>query len=99
MAKKGEWVTVKNVILPPGERAPQVPQDTAATPLVQWVKGHLQQDAALGEQAQVITRTGRTVKGEVVEEVPGYHHSFGAFIPQLQQAQESAKKALWGDEA
>ena len=99
MAKAGEWVTVMNVILKPGERAPQVPDDTFATPLRQWVKGHLQADAAIGDQATVTTRTGRSVTGELVEELPAYRHSFGAFIPELQQVQDSVKRAMWGDQA
>ncbi len=97
MAKQGDWVTVKSVILQPGERAPQVPQDTADTPLLQWVKGHLLQDAEIGQQAEVRTRTGRLARGEVVEEAPGYHHSFGGFVPELQQAQESILRAMWGE--
>lgn len=97
MATKGDWVLVKTTILSPGERAPQVPADTAKTPLVQWVKGHLLADAALGETVQVKTRTGRVVNGELLETNPSYHHSFGDFIPELQQAQDSIKAAFGED--
>lgn len=98
MAKAGEWVTVRSVILQPGERAPQVPEDTAATALCQWVKGRLVKDAEMHEQAEVITRTGRTVTGELVEQAPAYHHSFGAFIPELQAAQDSIRRAMWEEQ-
>lgn len=99
MAKSGDWVTVRNVILKPGERAPQVPADTADTSLCQWVKGRLLQDAQLHQVVKVLTRTGRTVEGELVEVNPAYHHSFGAFIPELQLAQDSVRRAMWEDEA
>lgn len=32
---KGTWVEVRTIILQPSERAAAVPEDTAATPLVQ----------------------------------------------------------------
>ena len=52
MVKKGTWVQLHSVVLKPGERAPQVPQDTAQAPLEQWVKGWLLADAAIGQPAQ-----------------------------------------------
>ena len=37
--KKGDWVQIENIILPAGQRAPQVPADTQACDLKLWVKG------------------------------------------------------------
>lgn len=99
MAKTGDWVTIQCTILTPDERAPQVPEDTAKTPLCQWVKGRLLADANMGDTATVKTRTGRKVEGKVVEINPAYQHSFGAYIPQLQQVQDSIKNAMWGKES
>ena len=98
MAKKGDWVLVQSTILQPGRRAPQVPEDTAGVPLVQWVKGRLTADADAGQPAQVITRTGRLVSGALVEEAPAYRHSFGSFIPELLKVQEGIRRAMWGGE-
>ena len=98
MAKKGDWVLLHSVILLAGERAPQVPEDTAKVPLAQWVKGHLLEDAEIGGQAQARTRTGRLVEGILQEVNPSYSHNFGSFIPELMQAQESIKQAMWGGE-
>ena len=28
--KKGDWVQIENIVLPAGQRAPQVPEDTQA---------------------------------------------------------------------
>ena len=96
MARKGDWVLLSSTVLSPNQRAPQVPEDTRGTPLVQWVKGHLLMDAEIGEEAQALTRTGRRVSGILCEVSPAYSHSFGAFIPELQKAQDSAREALWG---
>jgi hypothetical protein len=98
MAKKGDWVLLRSVILQAGERAPQVPEDTAKVPLMQWVKGHRQEDAEIGSLGQARTRTGRLVTGILQEVNPAYAHSFGSFIPELMEAQDSIKKAMWGGE-
>ena len=44
-AKKGDWVQIRNVVLPAGSRAPHVPDDTQRCDLVMWVKGAIQSDA------------------------------------------------------
>lgn len=99
MSKKGDWVLLQNVNLQPSERAPQVPEDTKQVPLKQWVKGWLTEDAEIGQEATARTRTGRVIKGTLVEEAPAYTHSFGQFIPELLKVQESIKTAMWGEEA
>ena len=96
MANKGDWVRIHSVILQPGERAAAVPEDTKQVPLEQWTKGYLQENAALGEQASVVTRTGRLVTGTLVDEAPHYTHSFGDFVPELQQAGDEAFRYLFG---
>ena len=96
MANKGDWVRIHSVILQPGERAAAVPEDTKRVPLEQWTKGYLQKNAALGEQTSVITRTGRLVTGTLVDEAPHYTHSFGDFVPELQQAGDEAFRYLFG---
>ncbi len=96
MANKGDWVRIHSVILQPGERAAAVPEDTKQVPLEQWTKGYLQADAALGEEASVVTRTGRLVSGTLVDETPHYTHSFGDFVPELQQAGDEAFRFLFG---
>ena len=96
MANKGDWVRIHSVILQPGERAAAVPEDTKRVPLEQWTKGYLQADAALGEEASVVTRTGRLVSGTLVDDAPHYTHSFGDFVPELQQAGDEAFRYLFG---
>jgi hypothetical protein len=83
MIKKNSWVRIHSIILEPGERAPQVPEDTKRVPLEMWVKGFLRQDAELGSVAEVTTQTGRVETGILLEENPTYRHSFGNFVPEL----------------
>ncbi len=96
MAENGDWVRIHNVILTPAERASAVPDDTKAVPLELWTKGYLQTDANIGENVQIVTRTGRIVSGELVEIDPHYSHSFGDFVPELQQAGDEAFHFLFG---
>lgn len=96
MPKKGDWVRIHRVVLQPWERAAAVPEDTKRVPLELWVKGYLCADAEIGGEATVTTRTGRTVTGMLTEADPHYEHSFGAFVPELQQAGDEAFRFLFG---
>lgn len=96
MAKKGDWVRIHSVVLLPGERAAAVPEDTKRVPLELWTKGYLVADALPGEETRVSTRTGRIVPGTLVDESPHYSHSFGDFVPELQQAGDEAFRFLFG---
>lgn len=94
-ASRGDWVKVRMVLLPPGKRAPQVPDDTQATPLVAGVNGFLEaENASLGETVSVRTLAGRLVKGELVEVNPGYFHGFGGTIPPLMEAKQELRQAM-----
>lgn len=94
MAEKGDWALIKSVVLKAGERAPQVPEDTARVPLVQWVKGRLESKARVGDTVSARTRTGRVVKGELVVVNPGTTHDFGSFVPELLSVQEGIRRAM-----
>lgn len=76
-AKKGDWVQIRQIVLEPGERSPQVPKDTSKVPLVLLVKGFLTSDAKLGEKVTITTVIGREIAGELVALCPSYSHSFG----------------------
>jgi hypothetical protein len=80
---KGTWVEIHDIVLPAGKRAPQVPDDTRAVPLEMRAKGILCDDAAIGEEVEIITAAGRTLKGVLVEANPAYTHGFGAPIAEL----------------
>ncbi|MBP1687645.1 MAG: hypothetical protein H6Q33_3788 [Deltaproteobacteria bacterium] len=90
----GTWVEIHRVVLPAGERAPQVPADTAAVALEMRVKGFLLAPAALGDAAEIVTRAGRRLRGTVTEVNPAYTHSFGAPIPELSTVGEEVRTLL-----
>ena len=76
-------VEIQRIVLAPGERAPQVPEETQQVPLVMRVKGFLVNDASLGERVEVQTPAGRRLQGTLVDESPAYTHTFGPRIDAL----------------
>ena len=96
MVKKGEWVLIHKIVLTPEQRAPQVPDDTKNVPLELWVKGYLQQDANIGDEVTVLTRTKRLETGKLLEVNPYYKHDFGKFVPELLAVGDQAREILFG---
>jgi hypothetical protein len=82
-AVKNTWVEVGAVVLQKEERALNLPDDTKQVPLEMRVKGFLLHDAEKGREAEIITATGRTVRGTLTEINPVYAHMFGRPIPEL----------------
>ena len=95
-AKKGDWVQIENIVLPAGQRAPQVPEDTQKCDLKLWVKGILQQDAEIGDEVEIKTVTGRVTKGVLWEVNPRYIHDYGEFQPELLKVELQLKELLFG---
>jgi hypothetical protein len=77
------WVEIHRIVLEPGERAPQVPEDTQQVPLEMRVKGFLVHDATVGEEAEIRTPAGRILTGTLMAIKPAYTHTYGAPIPAL----------------
>ena len=75
--KAGDWVEIEVVVLEPGERSPNVPEETAGKPLLMWVKGFAKNGAAVGREVEVETMSGRAVSGRLSAVRPAYTHSFG----------------------
>lgn len=96
MINKGEWVRIHKIILEPGERAPQVPEDTRKVPLEMWDKGYLQGDAEIGDEVTIETVTGRKEEGTLIEVNPAYDHSFGSFIPELLEIDRQVREIVFG---
>ncbi|HXQ21736.1 MAG TPA: 2-amino-4-oxopentanoate thiolase subunit OrtA [Candidatus Acidoferrales bacterium] len=93
---KGTWVEIHRIVLPVGERAAQVPEETKRVPLEMRVKGFLVAPAALGEEAEIVTRAGRRLWGTLTEVNPAYDHSFGPPVPELSTIGEEVR-AILGD--
>jgi hypothetical protein len=47
------------------------------------VKGHLTQDASIGDEVEIITMAGRRLVGLLVAINPAYAHEYGSPIPEL----------------
>ncbi|WCC79933.1 2-amino-4-oxopentanoate thiolase subunit OrtA [Cutibacterium equinum] len=80
---EGTWVEVRTIILQPSERAAAVPADTAATPLVQWISGFLDEEAHIGDEVTITSIIGRHHTGVLDRVNPCYSHSFGNTVPEL----------------
>ncbi len=93
-AVKGDWVQVENIVLPAGQRAPQVPEDTQKCDLKLWVKGIAQTEAEIGEEIEIITQTGRKASGKLVEINPRYIHDYGDFQPELLKIECQLKEIM-----
>ena len=81
--KKGTWVEIHSIVLAPGARAPQAPEDTRRVALEMRVKGFLVEAAAIGEEVEVATPAGRRLRGVLAAVNPAYTHGFGPPIAEL----------------
>lgn len=81
----GTWVEIHSIVLSPDQRASHMPEDTKRVPLEMRVKGFLAADAALGDQVEIVTVTGRHLRGTLAQVNPSYAHGFGPPIPELQR--------------
>lgn len=79
----GTWVEVHRVLLPPGQRAPQVPEATQKVPLELRARGWLVAPSALGDHVEIDTAAGRRLSGTLVAVEPGPTHTFGPPVPAL----------------
>ncbi|MCR4402306.1 MAG: 2-amino-4-oxopentanoate thiolase subunit OrtA [Firmicutes bacterium] len=95
----GEYVQVKAVVLRPGERAPQVPEDTQRVPLELRIKGYLDSDAFIGDEVTITTVLGRKVAGQLIAVNPPYPHSFARPVPELLHVGEELGRILKTDGA
>lgn len=94
-AKKGDWVRIHTVILPAGQRAGSVPEDTSKCDLQLWNKGFLVNDeASIGDEVEVETYIGRKISGKLIEVNPYWKHNFGKCVPELLYIGRQARNLL-----
>jgi hypothetical protein len=79
----GTWVELERIVLEVGQRAPGLPAETAAVPLVMRVSGFLLEAAEIGAPARVTTLIGREQTGRLRVVNPSYTHSFGDTVAEL----------------
>ncbi len=85
---------IHRIVLPAGQRAPQVPEDTSHVPLEMRVKGFLLEPAGIGDEAEIVTPVGRRLRGQLSEVNPGYEHSFGRPVPALSSVGDELRAIL-----
>ena len=91
-ASKGDWVEISKVVLEPGERAPNLPPDTAALPYTLRVRGFATAEAETGSEVSIVTVVGRTYTGRLEEVNPEFHLSHGESVPELAQVRFELKE-------
>jgi hypothetical protein len=98
--RRGELVPIETVVLPIGERAPQVPDDTKKTPLRAFTKGFLQEESATrGDRVTVRTMSDRLVKGTVSDLPVSPIHTFGDSVPELTAVHRQVFELMFGGES
>ena len=90
----GTWVELHRIVLTSDERSPHLPDDTRQLPLEMRVKGFLITAAAIGDEAQIKTVTGRHLHGTLAAVNPAYSHTFGAPIAELATIGAEARTIL-----
>ena len=91
-AVKGDWVEISVVVLEPGERAPNLPPDTAAVPYTLRVRGFATSEAEPGAEISIVTVAGRAHTGKLEEVNPEFRLSHGECIPELLRARFELKQ-------
>lgn len=93
--KKGQWVEIEDIVLEPGQRSSNLPEDTRNTPLLMWMRGFLNTDGAeIGERVEIRTLCDRRVQGVLVESKPRHNYDFGDTIIELIHIGEELKTLL-----
>lgn len=81
--EEGDWVQIHSVVLQPGSRAPQVPDDTQKVPLEMWCKGFALNKAEIGAELSIRTVNGIVLSGTLTAVNPRYEHDFGSPVREL----------------
>jgi 2-amino-4-ketopentanoate thiolase alpha subunit len=93
----GAWVEVQQVVLKAGDRAPNVPDDTAGLDFVARIRGFLANETPLGAEATIRTLTGRSVSGRLTVVDPRNPADFGDPVPDLLRLGQAARQAIDGE--
>ena len=90
----GSWVEIQQVVLRAGERAPNVPPDTAQVEFVARIRGFLIGSARRGDDVTVRTLAGREVSGVLTALNPRNPADYGNPVPELLDLGTRARQAL-----
>ncbi len=93
-AEIGDWVEIGDTVLEPGQRAPQVPDDTRRVPLQYRVRGFATEPGECGAPISIRTRAGRELRGTLLAVRPAYEHGFGVPADELLGIGEELRSIL-----
>jgi hypothetical protein len=97
-AKKGDLVQIHMIVLEPGERAANLPEETKSVSYEGWIKGFLlEEQAEIGQEVRIETYIGRQLSGVLTEINPVYDHNFGKPQPDINFIGKQAWKKLDGE--
>jgi len=83
--KQGDWVEVHRIIFAAQDRPASLPQETQKVPFEMWIKGFALDEGEIGQICRIKTLTGRIIEGQLTEINPGFTHSFGLAVAELQR--------------
>ena len=92
--KKGSYVEIRKVLLPPSERAEHLPDETKRVPFEARIRGFLSRDAAPGEDVEIETRIGSIVKGILETEDPPFTYGYGKPVRELIDVSKELRKEI-----
>jgi len=95
LIKKDTFIEIETVVLQCEDRSSAIPDDTKETPLKMWVRGFVNSDCELGDEVEITTTIGRTMRGiaKVVE--PSYSHNFGSYVSEIAYIGKQAKEMIF----
>ena len=93
-ANVGDWVEIGDTALEPGQRAPQVPEDTRRVSLQYRVRGFATEPGECGTPISIRTRAGRELRGTLLAVRPAYDHGFGVPADELLAIGEELRSIL-----
>ena len=97
MIEQGTFVRIRQTVLQPAERSPNLPEDTKKVPFKIWVKGYLNEDADMFDIVSITTIDGRIYTGRLKEVNPPYRHTYGDFVPEVLQVRDIIRNDMSGD--
>jgi hypothetical protein len=98
MIDKGTFVRIRQTVLNPQDRSPNLPDDTKKVPFKIWVKGYLLEDADLFDIVTIKTIDGRLIKGRLKEANPPYRHSYGDFVQEVLCVRDIIRNDMRGED-
>jgi hypothetical protein len=94
VSRIGEFVEITWIAIAANERAANIPESTRQVPLVARVKGFALERGEVGQEINVLTLTGRKIRGTLLAVLPRHSHGFGEPQPELLRIGSELRREL-----